>query len=143
KRLVRRHLSLAFPEHSDRTIRAMTRETFRMLGKNAGEVLRTSRISTLEQLNRILVTHDYENFEAANRKGKGVIFLTCHLGAFDLQVTNMALRGLSPNIIGTPLTDPTLHSFDLVYAFRHCSFFISRSLDINCIEKSVVHLFKA
>ncbi|MDV3310569.1 MAG: lysophospholipid acyltransferase family protein [Cyclobacteriaceae bacterium] len=126
KRLVRRHLSLAFPEHSDRTIRAMTRETFRMLGKNAGEVLRTSRISTLEQLNRILVTHDYENFEAANRKGKGVIFLTCHLGAFDLQVTNMALRGLSPNIIGTPLKDPRLNDLLWNYRNRHGAVAIER-----------------
>lgn len=115
--LVRKHLSIAFPERSDRAIRSLARETFRMLGKNGGEILRASRISTLEQLDRVLVTHDYENFEAANRKGTGVIFLTCHLGAFDLQVTNMALRGLRPNIIGTPLKDPRLN--DLLWNYRN------------------------
>lgn len=117
RRLIRANLSVAFPEYSDQVIRSLTRGTFRMLGKNAGEILRASKISTLEQLNRILVTHGYENFETANRKGKGVIFLTCHLGAFDLQVTNMALRGLRPNIIGTPLKDPRLN--DLLWKYRN------------------------
>lgn len=117
KRLVRTNLAIAFPEHPDRNIRTLAKETFRMLGKNAGEILRASKISTLDQLNRVLVTHGYENFEAANRKGRGVIFLTCHLGAFDLQVTNMALRGLSPNIIGTPLKDERLN--DLLWRYRN------------------------
>jgi KDO2-lipid IV(A) lauroyltransferase len=117
KKLMRKHLSIAFPDYPDRAIRSMARQTFRMMGKNAGEILRASRISTLEDLNRILVTHNFENFEVANRKGKGVIFLTCHLGAFDLQVTNMALRGLRPNIIGTPLKDPRLN--DLLWNYRN------------------------
>src|SRR5690606_3210468 len=97
KRLMKRHLSVAFPEKSAKEIQHLTKSTFRMLGKNAGEILRASRISSLDQLNKVLVTHGYENFETANRKGRGVIFLTCHMGAFDLQVTNMALRGLNPN----------------------------------------------
>ncbi|HLT81336.1 MAG TPA: lysophospholipid acyltransferase family protein [Cyclobacteriaceae bacterium] len=126
RQLVRKNLAIAFPEYSDRTIRKLTRETFRMLGKNAGEILRTSTISSLDQLNRVLVTHGYENFEVANKKGKGVIFLTCHLGAFDLQVTNMALRGLQPNIIGTPLKDPRLNDLLWNYRNRHGAIAIER-----------------
>lgn len=126
KRLIKRHLSVAFPEKSAAEIRRLTRNTFRMLGKNAGEILRASGISTLDQLNRILVTHGYENFEAANRKGKGVIFLTCHLGAFDLQVTNMALRGLNPNIIGTPLKDERLNELLWKYRNHHGAVAIAR-----------------
>ncbi len=117
KRRMKANLSTAFPEKSPGEIKQLTRRTFYMLGKNAGEIFRASSISTLDQLNRILVTHGYENFEAANRKGKGVIFLTCHLGAFDLQVTNMALRGLNPNIIGTPLKDERLN--DLLWKYRN------------------------
>lgn len=89
-----------------------------MLGKNAGDILRSSRrVRTLPDLEKILVTHGLENFEAAHKKGKGVIFLTCHLGAFDLQVTNMAMRGLNPNIIGTPLKDKRLN--DLLWEYRN------------------------
>jgi Kdo2-lipid IVA lauroyltransferase/acyltransferase len=58
-----------------------------------------------------------ENYHKAFARGKGVIFLTCHLGAFDLQVTNMALRGLKPNIIGTGLKDERLN--ELLWEYRN------------------------
>jgi KDO2-lipid IV(A) lauroyltransferase len=117
RKLTHRHLSLAFPEKSKDEITNLAKRTFKMLGKNTGEILRSSTINSLEQLNKFLVTHGYENFVKANSKGKGVIFLTCHLGAFDLQVTNMAMRGLNPNIIGAPLKDPRLN--DLLWNYRN------------------------
>jgi KDO2-lipid IV(A) lauroyltransferase len=80
-----------------------------MLGKNGGDILRSTRIKNLEQLNKNLVTHGFEHVEKANAKGNGVILLTGHIGAFELQVTNMAMRGLNPNIIGTPLKDERLN----------------------------------
>lgn len=115
--LTQRHLAMAFPDKPTSEIKALAKNVFKMLGKNGGEILRSSKVETLDELNKILVTHGYENFEAANKKGKGVIFLTCHLGAFDLQVTNMALRGLNPNIIGTPLKDARLN--DLLWKYRN------------------------
>jgi Kdo2-lipid IVA lauroyltransferase/acyltransferase len=111
------HLSMAFPEKSQDQIRQLARNNFKMLAKNTGEIIRTSRIKTLEDLNKVLVTHGFGHFEKAQQKGKGVIFLTCHMGPFDLQVTNMALRGLNPNIIGTPMKDPRLN--DLLWNYRN------------------------
>jgi KDO2-lipid IV(A) lauroyltransferase len=115
--LTLKHLSLAFPEKPASEVRDLARRNFKMLGKNTGEILRSSNIDSLAALNKFLITHGYENFEVANQKGKGVIFLTCHLGAFDLQVTNMALRGLKPNIIGAPLQDPRLN--ELLWNYRN------------------------
>ena len=112
------HLGMAYAgKKSAREIYAMARQTFIMLGKNAGDIFRSMNVKTLTDLERFLVTTGLENFEKANAKGKGVIFLTCHLGAFDLQVTNMALRGLKPNIIGTTLKDPRLN--DLLVNYRN------------------------
>jgi KDO2-lipid IV(A) lauroyltransferase len=112
------HLGLAYAGRlSVREIIALNKKMFRYLGMNAGEMLRAIQVRSLSDLNRFLVTHGYENFEAAQRKGKGVIFLACHVGAFDLQVTNMALRGLKPNIIGTALKDPRLN--DLLFNYRN------------------------
>ncbi len=112
------NLGLAYSkELSFREILALSKETFIMLGKNAGDVLRARKVKSLEDLNKFLITHGIENFEMASGKGKGVIFLTCHLGAFDLQITNMALRGLKPNIIGTPLKDERLN--DLLFNYRN------------------------
>lgn len=117
RNLTIRHLSMAFPEKSESDIKRLAKQTFKMLGKNTGEILRASRMKTLDQLNEFLVTEGFENYETAHKKGKGVIFLTCHVGAFDLQVTNMAMRGLNPNIIGTPLKDPRLN--DLLWNYRN------------------------
>ncbi len=112
-----RHLSMAYKEKSSSEIRKLAKRVFVMLGKNGGDILRSTRIKNLEQLNKILITHGFENFEIADAKGKGVIFLTCHLGAFDIQVTNMAMRGLNPNIIGTPLKDERLN--ELLWNYRN------------------------
>lgn len=112
------HLGLAFADQlSVRELIALNKKMFRYLGMNAGDILRASHVRSLSDLNAFLVTHGYDNFEAANRKGKGVIFLTCHLGAFDLQVTNIALRGLKPNIIGAALKDPRLS--ELLFDYRN------------------------
>lgn len=118
RELIQLHLGLAYSrELSMREVLELSKETFVMLGKNAGDVLRARKVKTLDDLNKFLVTHGIENFEMATAKGKGVIFLTCHLGAFDLQITNMALRGLKPNIIGTPLKDERLN--DLLFNYRN------------------------
>lgn len=115
--LTKRHLRLAFPEKSDEEVRSLARRTFKMLGKNAGDILRSSSVRNLAELEKFLVTHGLENYHEAHIRGKGVIFLTCHLGAFDLQITNMAMRGLNPNIIGTPLKDKRLN--DLLWNYRN------------------------
>ncbi len=118
RRLTINHLSIAFPEKSDQQIRKLAKRTFKMLGKNAGDILRSSRsVKTLSDLEKFLVTTGLENFETALAKGKGVIFLTCHLGGFDLQVTNMAIRGYQPNIIGTPLKNKKLN--ELLWNYRN------------------------
>jgi Kdo2-lipid IVA lauroyltransferase/acyltransferase len=112
------HLQLAYgKEKSPDEIIAMSKKVFRMLGRNAGEIFRGIKMKTIEDLNKVLVTHGYENFEKARERGKGVMFMTCHVGAFDLQITNMSLRGLKPNIIGTPLKDARLN--ELLFNYRN------------------------
>ena len=115
--LTLKHLSLAFPQKPVAEIQSLAKRTFKMLGKNGGDILRSSKVKDLRQLEKFLVTDGLENYETAHAKGKGVIFLTCHLGAFDLQITNMAMRGLNPNIIGTPLKDKRLN--DLLWNYRN------------------------
>ena len=115
--LTLKHLAMAFPEKTSPEIKRLSKNTFKMLGKNAGDILRSSKIKNLQELGDFLKTEGLENYEAAHARGKGVIFLTCHLGAFDLQITNMAMRGLNPNIIGTPLKDERLN--DLLWNYRN------------------------
>lgn len=115
--LTLKHLRMAFPEMAEPEIKRLAMNTFKMLGKNGGDILRSSKVKNLSQLEKFLTTDGLEHYEVAHAKGKGVIFLTCHLGAFDLQITNMAMRGLNPNIIGTPLKDKKLN--DLLWNYRN------------------------
>jgi KDO2-lipid IV(A) lauroyltransferase len=118
RKLVVKHLTLAYSkEKTAKEIDYLSKRVFTMLGKNAGDILRARSVKTLADLDKFLVVHGMENFENASKKGKGVIFLTSHLGAFDLQITVMALHGLKPNIIGTPLKDPRLN--DLLFDYRN------------------------
>jgi KDO2-lipid IV(A) lauroyltransferase len=64
-----------------------------------------------------VVMKGFENYEAADRKGKGVVFIASHLGAFELQITSMALRGLNFMVIGTPLKDKRLN--ELMWKHRN------------------------
>lgn len=127
RKLTIRHLTMAFPTKSKAEIKDLAKRTFKMLGKNAGDILRSSRsVKSLADLEKFLVTEGLENYEVAHKKGKGVIFLTCHLGAFDMQITNMAMRGLDPNIIGTPLKDPRLNELLWEYRNAHGAIAIAR-----------------
>ena len=118
RKLVVKHLTLAYSkEKTAKEIDYLSKRVFTMLGKNAGDILRARSVKTLPDLDKFLAVHGMENFENASKKGKGVIFLTSHLGAFDLQITVMALHGLKPNIIGTPLKDPRLN--DLLFDYRN------------------------
>lgn len=126
RKLVIKHLSFAFKEKNKSEIKSLAVGVFEMLGKNTGEMLRATRVKTLHDLEKFLVTDGLENYEQAIKKGKGVIFLTCHLGAFDLQISNMALRGLNPNIIGTPLKDKRLNELLWNYRNMHGAIAIER-----------------
>lgn len=114
---MKQHLMIAFPDKPVNEIDRLVKNTFLMLGKNAGDVLRASTIRSLEEMDKIMVIHGYENFENAMKQGKGIVFIASHLGAFDLKVTNMALRGLKPNIVGTPLKDQRLNN--LLWKYRN------------------------
>jgi len=132
-----RHLGLALgKEMSPREIMNLSKQVFIMLGKNAGDILRSLNVRSLDDLNKFLVTHGIENYEKAHAKGKGVMFLTSHLGAFDLQITNMALRGLNPNIVGTALKDERLNELLWQYRNAYGAVAIERG-------KESVRLFKA
>jgi len=113
-----KNLGIAFGnELNADQIRALAKKSFEMLGKNAGDILRAIKVQSLADLEKFLITHNLDIYERARAKNKGIIFLTGHLGAFDLQVTNMALRGVNPNIIGTPIKDKRLNK--LLWEYRN------------------------
>lgn len=112
------HLTLAFgKEKTADEIDKISRNMFVMLGKNAGDVLRATNIDSLPELDKFVKMKGMEHYEMADKKGKGVVFVACHLGAFEFQITSMALRKFNFMVIGTPLKDKRLN--DLMWKHRN------------------------
>jgi KDO2-lipid IV(A) lauroyltransferase len=96
-------------EKSHEEIIQLSKKVFEMMGKNGGDILHSTRLSSFQDMDRIRVTKGIDNVEIALRKGKGVIFLVGHIGAFEFLATEMALHGYKPHVIGTPLKDKKLN----------------------------------
>ena len=112
------HLTMVYGhEKSKDEIYTLSKRVYSMMGKNVADVMRSLRVTSLIELEKFLETTGFENYEKANAKGKGVIFLACHIGAFDLMVTFMALKGLNPHIIGTTLKDERLN--EILFQYRN------------------------
>ena len=92
RRVGMRNLALAFPEMERRDRRRILRGTYISLGRQLAEVCLFPRY-TRENVGQIVVYEGFENFERAFAKGKGVLFLTAHLGAWELSAFAHSLQG--------------------------------------------------
>jgi KDO2-lipid IV(A) lauroyltransferase len=114
------HIAFAYgDEMSPVEIRKLVRRVYEYMGMNTGEMMRATQVHTLSQLHAFVKVNGQDNFDRAYAKGKGVLFIASHLGAFELQVSSIALRGLRPRIVGTPLKDERLHEMLWGYRNRH------------------------
>ena len=118
--LVIYHLHLAFgKEKSQREILDLSKEVYVMMGKNAGDILRTWNVKNRAQLEEFLILEGIENAEKAIGKGKGVIYFTGHIGAFELMISTMGLVGLPFKVIGTALKDERLNEILVEFRAAH------------------------
>ncbi len=102
------NLKRAYPEKSPESIKNLARKVFIMMGRNAGDVLRAFPITDFSEFEKLRSIEGVQHVEQAYQKGKGVLFITAHLGAFELIANEMAFRGYKPLIIGTPMKDERL-----------------------------------
>lgn len=103
------NLELAYPqEKTPEEIRKLGSQVLVMMSRSAASLLRGFH-SDPEQFRARCIVHGEENARIAHGKGKGIIFLTAHLGPFESVATDIALRGYEPHIIGSPLKDPRLN----------------------------------
>jgi len=112
------NLRLAFPAWSEaqrtETMRGMTLS----LGWMAAEFARLPRY-TRENIEDVIVLDGQENFLEGQRRGKGVLFLTAHIGAWELSSFAHALYGYPLNYMARPLDNARLDA--LVNRYRGLS----------------------
>ncbi len=87
---------------SDRAVLGMVRRSFQHYGDYLYETVRLSHQSTQQILDRVTV-HGEENLVNALRHGKGVIFVSAHLGNMELGGIALAHRTGPMTVAGTAL----------------------------------------
>lgn len=118
RRVGLRNLSLAFPEMPDRERRRLLRGEFISLGRQLAEVCLFPRY-TRENVESIVVYEGFENFEQAYARGKGVLFLTAHLGAWEISAFAHSLHGHPLSIVMRSLDNPYIDALLQRYRTMH------------------------
>jgi Kdo2-lipid IVA lauroyltransferase/acyltransferase len=113
-----RNLTIAFAEMSDRERRRLLRGEFISLGRQLAEVCLFPRY-TRENVSRIVSYDGFENFERAYNRGKGVLFLTAHLGAWELSAFAHSLNGHPLFIVMRSLDNPYIDALIQSYRTMH------------------------
>ena len=108
------NLRLAFPAWDANRRSSVLRGMVRNLGWMAAEFSRFPRY-TRENVEEIVILDGHENFLAGQRRGKGVLYLTGHIGAWELSSFAHALYGFPLHYMARPLgnarVDPLVNRY--------------------------------
>ena len=118
RRVGMRNLELAFPEKSLTERKRILHGVFTSLGRQVAEVCLFPKY-TPQNVSKTVVYEGFENFERAVARGKGVLFLTGHLGAWELSAFAHSLYGHPLSIVMRPLDNPYLDRLTRRYRTMH------------------------
>jgi Kdo2-lipid IVA lauroyltransferase/acyltransferase len=112
------NLQLAFPEWPPAKRREVRCKMVRNLGWMAAEFARLPQYNR-ENIEKFVILDGHENFLAGQSRGKGVIYLTGHIGAWELSSFAHALYGFPLHYMARPLDNKSLDA--LVNSYRALS----------------------
>lgn len=118
RRVGLRNLQLAFPDLTGSQRRRLLRGEFISLGRQLAEVCLFPRY-TRENVSRVVLYEGFENYERALARGKGVLFLTAHLGAWELSAFAHSLQGHPLSIVMRSLDNPLVDKLIQGYRTMH------------------------
>jgi KDO2-lipid IV(A) lauroyltransferase len=112
------NLKLAFPQWTDAQRQATIRGMVGSLAWMAAEFARMPRYNR-KNIEETIVLDGQENFLEGQRRGKGVLFLTAHMGAWELSSYAHAVYGYPLRYMARPLDNARLDA--LVNRYRGLS----------------------
>jgi len=118
RRVGMRNLELAFPEKSRRQRTRILRGVFTSFGRQLAEVCLFPKY-TRENVGHTVVYDGFENYERALARSKGVLFLTAHLGAWELSAFTHSLHGHPLHVVMRPLDNVPLDRMTRHYRTMH------------------------
>jgi Kdo2-lipid IVA lauroyltransferase/acyltransferase len=104
RRAANTNLRLAFPDWTGARRREAIRGMIRQVGWMAAEFSQFPKY-TREMVERIVFVDGFENFDAARRRGNGVLFLTGHMSAWELAPFAHALFGYPLHFLVRPIAN--------------------------------------
>jgi len=113
-----RNLALAFPEKSRRERARILRGVFTSLGRQLAEVCLFPKY-TLKNVGKVVVYDGFENYERAFARGKGVLFLTGHLGGWELSAFTHSMHGHRMHVVMRPMDNVYLDRMIRRYRTMH------------------------
>lgn len=121
RRLIRtgeRNLRIAYPEMGRRERRRLLRRLYHHLGRQLAEfcLLPRYRAATAAEW---VETRGLEHFHAARARGRGVLILTAHLGAWEVSSFVHSLNGHPMKFVVRPLDNPYLDAMVNRYRGLH------------------------
>jgi KDO2-lipid IV(A) lauroyltransferase len=118
RRVGMRNLALAFPQMTHHQRAKILRREFISMGRQAAEVCLFPKY-TRENVSQVVVYDGFENFERALARGKGVLFLTGHLGGWELSAFAHSLYGHPLHVVMRPLDNAYLDRLTRRYRTMH------------------------
>ena len=109
------NLRIAFPGWTDAQRKAVVGRMLRNLGWMAAEFARFPKY-TKENIEQIVAMDGHENFLEGQRRGKGVLYLTGHIGAWELSSFAHALYGFPLHYMARRIDNPRIDG--LVNGYR-------------------------
>ena len=118
RRVGMRNLALAFPDKSEAERARILRGEFTSLGRQLAEVCQFPKY-TRENVEQVVVYDGLENYERAYARGKGVLFLTAHFGAWELSAFAHSLHGHWLHVVMRPMDNEYLDRLIQSYRTMH------------------------
>jgi KDO2-lipid IV(A) lauroyltransferase len=107
RRTAQTNLAIAFPDWTVERRSSVVRQCYRNLGCNLLALSRLPRL-TSKNISNWIRYEGFEHYDQAIAQGRGVIFLTAHLGAWELSAAAHALYGHPMSLMVRPLDNSFL-----------------------------------
>lgn len=133
-----RNLALVFPGKSARERARILRGVFTSLGRQLADVCQFPRYKP-ENIEEIVVYDGFENYERARARGKGVLFLTAHFGAWELSAFTHSMHGHWMHIVMRPMDNVYLDRMITHYRTRYGN----KTVDKNDFVRGLLSAMKA
>ncbi len=132
------NLGMAFPKLSVGERKRLERGAFRNLGRLLGEISQFPRLNR-DTIESIVRYQGLENYQEAVARGRGVILLTGHIGAWELSVFAHSVYGYPMSFLARRVDNPLVEKLAESYRSR----FGNRSIDKKGSVREVLKTLKS